>query len=708
MDKQQGSSQILRDSDTSWSRIPYQVVLGKKFTTLKESLTYTRNTWGGFAKTGSPRANDINRMPGAYTPPEWGSVEDATGVPKALYDAPNRIFYQDTRVGANDAINCFYQFNRDDDIVHPATYSEATGIYGLGRSYTNTTQRNQTIAYFSFGLVQFNNIGSFLENAVYAPLARINAAGFDRAGMFNLGQLFGTATSLAFGLVFIPIRMFKAVANWLTTSKVSKYIEFRSEMASYYAYADSICAQWLVSTGMYGNGKAEPAKVAAQDDANLGFFSRIINKIVPGFFASKSSLPPGMAATGPSIFHVLGLRSRILGFKNMGVGYSSPSANSKDAKKAKMAAALASMFTGNSNQFSLKNVQDVLNERTRPSSSGEDPVKADAEKWSTWSGECIVPGGDGDSGMSQAVNMFSSTATGITQFIGFRIEKSTDSSESFGNSTGPSKLADLVNNKIKSAYDKAVTAQLTEAQGAAKDDSLLGDVQNFLSGALNSISTSLGSVETLASTIRTGSLIDIPDEYTGSEYNKSFSISLQLRSPYGDINSIYNSIIIPLSLLLAGSLPRSAGEHAYQSPFVLRAYCAGRFSIPLGIIENVSITRGSSDFGWTYQNLPTCMDITISIKDLSPCMYMALRGTGLFDKIMGDDSTFTEYINTLAGVGLAERINSVLQAQRNAQLRAHNLRNKYFNPNYWTNGAGGSSLSQFVGLFINQNTIPRG
>lgn len=682
MNKQQGSSQILKDSDTSWSRIPYQVVLGKKFTTLKESLVYTRNTWGGFAKTGSPRANDINRMPGAYTPPEWGSVEEATGLSKALYDAPTRIFYQDTRVGANDAINCFYQFNRDDDIVHPATYSETTGIYGLGRSYTNTTQRNQTIAYFSFGLVQFNNIGSFLENAVYAPLARINAAGFDRAGMFNLGQLFGVATSLAFGLVFIPIRMFKAMSNWLRTSKVSKYIEFRSEMASYYSYADSICAQWLVATGMYGNGKAEPAKVAAQDDANSGFFSRIINKIVPGFKASKSSLPPGMAATGPSIFHVLGLRARILGLKNMGTGYAA--------------------------QFGSQNVQDVLNERTKPSSGGEDPVKADAEKWSTWSGECIVPSGDGDSGMSQFVNTFSATSTGITQFIGFRIEKSTDSSESFGNSTGPSKLADLVNNKIKAAYDKAVTAQLTEAQGASKDDSLLGDIQNFFNGALNSLATSAGSVETLASTIRTGSLIDIPDEYTGSEYNKSFSISLQLRSPYGDINSIYNSIIIPLSLLLAGSLPRSAGEHAYQSPFVLRAYCAGRFSIPLGIIENVSITRGSSDFGWTYQNLPTCMDVTLSIKDLSPCMYMALRGTGLFDKIMGDDSTFTEYINTLAGVGLAERVNSVLQAQRNVQLRAHNLRNKYFNPNYWANGSGESAIGQFVGLFINQNSIPRG
>ena len=704
MDKQQGSSQILRDNDTSWSRIPYQVVLGKKFTTLKESLIYTRNTWGGFAKTGSPRANDINRMPGAYTPPEWGSVEEATGLSKALYDAPTRIFYQDTRVGANDAINCFYQFNRDDDIVHPATYSETTGIYGLGRSYTNTTQRNQTIAYFSFGLVQFNNIGSFLENAVYAPLARINAAGFDRAGMFNLGQLFGTAASLAFGLVFIPIRMFKAMSSWLKTSKVSKYIEFRSEMASYYSYADSICAQWLVATGMYGNGKAEPAKVAAQDDANSGFFSRIINKIVPGFTASKSSLPPGMAATGPSIFHVLGLRARILGFKNMGAGYSSPNGDDKANAASEKSKQLQNM---NSNQSGAQNIQDVLNARTKPSSSGEDPVKADAEKWSTWSGECIVPSGDSDSGMSQFANTFSATSTGITQFIGFRIEKSTDSSESFGNSTGPSKLADLVNNKIKSAYDKAVTAQLTEAQGASKDDSLLGDVQNFFNGALNSISTSLGSVETLASTIRTGSLIDIPDEYTGSEYNKSFSISLQLRSPYGDINSIYNSIIIPLSLLLAGSLPRSAGEHAYQSPFVLRAYCAGRFSIPLGIIENVSITRGSSDFGWTYQNLPTCMDITLSIKDLSPCMYMALRGTGLFDKIMGDDSTFTEYINTLAGVGLAERVNSVLQAQRNVQLRAHNLRNKYFNPNYWANGGGDSAIGQFVGLFINQNTIPR-
>ncbi len=680
-----GGAQILTDNDTTWGKVPYQVVLGKQFTTLKESLAFTHNTWGGFTKTGSPKTTRVGDLPGSYTPPEWGSIVDAVGANPAIYDSPNRIFYQDTRLGANDAINCFYQFNRDDDIVHPSMYSEPSGCYGLGRVYNNTTQRNQTIAYFSFGIPLYTDVVTFLKSAVYDPLARVNAAGFDRKGMFSLGSLFGAVGVLAFSVVFIPIRMFKAASNWLRTSKVSKYIEFRSEMSAYYAYADSICAQWLVATGMYGNGAMEGATSQANDAKDEGWFSSVISKIVPGWKASPSSLPPAMSTAGPSIFSILNLKARIIGMHALGGKF--------------------------------KYVQDVMNARTKPINN-KDPYIENADEWASWSGETIVPEDTGNNGwLDQAFNTAKSTATGLTQFIGFRIEKSTDSSESFSNSTSPSKLGDMINNQIRSAYEKVTLAQGTEANSTfTNSDDGLGGISEMIRGIANGAQEALASlpggigdaVSAGVTQIRTRALVDLPDEYASSEYNKSFSISFQLRSPYGDITSIYQNIIVPLSLILAGSIPRAAGEHSYQCPFMLRAYCAGRFSIPLGIIESLSLTRGSSDFGWTYQNLPTCIDVSVTIKDLAPAIYMSLKGSGLADVLVGDDSSFTEYVNTLAGVGLAERVNHVLQAQRRVQLLSHTVRNKYLNPGYYGNAAGSSVVGQFVGLFISDNTIPRG
>lgn len=671
-----GQMQVLHDNDPSWSKVPYQVILGKKFTTLRESLEYTVNTWGGYAKTGSPKSSDLFKIPGAYTPPEWGDPVDAVGANRAIYDAPARIFYQDTRLGANDAINCFFQFNRDDDIVHPATYSQVNGYYGEGRIYNDTTHRNQTLAYFTFGIPQYTNIGTFLLKSVYEPLARTNASGYDRSGVFSLGKLFGDATALAFSICIIPYRMFKAAANWLTTQRVSKFVEFKSEMSAYYSYVDSMLAQWLVATGLYGNGASE----ATTGESDTGFFGRIFKNFTPGWSSKPDSLPPVLRITGPSIYDIMKLKSRILGLHAMGGGYSAITSR----------------------------IDEIHDRRTKPGAGEVDPYYDDstADEFSPWSGERLIPNDTGDS--SILFETTKSTAVGATQYIGFRIEKTTSSSESFSNSTKASSIAETVNSQIKSAREKSIMLEMNEAkQTAAEADTFsISNIADFIKGAVTSLTSWVGA-GSVTSALTTSAYIDIPDEYSDSSYNKSFSISLQLRSPYGDIVSIYQSIIVPMFMILAGALPRAAGEHSYQSPFLLRAYCAGRFSIPLGIIESVSVTRGSSDFGWTYQNLPTCVDITISIKDLSSMMYMAMKGSEISNYVSLDDSNFNEYINTLAGVGLAERVNTVLQANRKAQLAAHQFANKWTNPAFWGTFAGNSAIGQAVGLVVSDSAIPR-
>ena len=131
-----------------------------------------------------------------------------------------------------------------------------------------------------------------------------------------------------------------------------------------------------------------------------------------------------------------------------------------------------------------------------------------------------------------------------------------------------------------------------------------------------------------------------------------------MRAPYGDKVSIFQSIYIPLAMLIALAFPRSGGRNAYGTPFLIRAYSSGMFAIPLGIIDSFSITRGSSEFGWNLDRLPTTVDVSFTIKDLSAATHLAIQDANSLGmlNILGTNSSFQEYMLTLSGVGLKERL----------------------------------------------------
>lgn len=692
--------EILRDGDGKWNRVPYQVILSDSYATMTDNIKHMMASYSG-ALNGE--RTDSNVLPGKTVIDNLSNddLADAIGMHPEMI---GKTFFQDTRLGANDAINCLWQFNRDDDILYPSLVSShekkpygvtvrdsfgnlhqrinTEGCFGEGRVYNSTTQRNQSIAYFSFGIPMYTDIAKFLANASDKGMSEVNAKGY--SDEFKLGRLFGKLGMLAFPIIFIPLKAFQFAQQLALKNHVNKFYDFKRTMQAYYSFADSICAQWLVATGLYDQGSFNGAGSGENGtDEGTSLAADTLTAIFRGFKFGRSdsegnrqgdtTLPPALRATGPSIFDIISLKARVLGF---------------DSSKA---------------LHNYASIQEFYEAQANDMTGGTQTFGVYAQKYGNWAGaNFISPNEDGNNG--NFTDVLKSTMAGATLYVGFRIEKSVSASESFNNSAGPSALAEKVNGAVQGAHDSVLMKQASA--GDQSDMGLVGKTMKFLEGAVSSISETLGFGDT-ASAVMMGALYDIPEEYKSSDFNKSHSLSFQLRAPYGDIVTIYQTIIVPLALILAGALPRAAGRNSYQQPFLCECYCKGIFSVPMGLIESVSLERGASEFGWTYKNLPTCVNVSLSVKDLSPVMYMTMRGKSISDALFSDDSAFDEYLNTLAGVGTYERISGLVQFRRRTQLAMHTLRNQIFNPNYWASSVGLTDMGLTVGGIFMNNRIPK-
>lgn len=116
--------------------------------------------------------------------------------------------------------------------------------------------------------------------------------------------------------------------------------------------------------------------------------------------------------------------------------------------------------------------------------------------------------------------------------------------------------------------------------------------------------------------------------------------------------SIFLNILVPIYHLLAFVLPRQSASQAYYSPFLIRAWYKGLFNVDMGIITNMSITKGSEG-EWTDDGLPTVAEVSFTIKDLYNGMFMS---DGLDWKDMNILSNITEldYIANSCGININE------------------------------------------------------
>jgi hypothetical protein len=310
-------------------------------------------------------------------------------------------------------------------------------------------------------------------------------------------------------------------------------------------------------------------------------------------------------------------------------------------------------------------------------------------------------------------------------FVAFRVDGTGTISESFSSSTKESDIQSKINSM--SASNRETRFQLEGGNlgsGAVTGfaTAALGAITDFAQGLASQVG--LGGLAALAGS----AFVDIPQEWDSATANLPHAdFTIQLRTPYGNKMSRLLNLYIPLAMLLAGALPLATGKQSYTAPFLVEAYCRGRFTTRLGVIDSLTISRGAGNIGWTDEGEPLGIDVSFSIKDLSSVMFMPisanygnfglaqgltmaagqlLGGTAgeavaanLLNSTWDDDNAYTDYMAVLGSLTMIDQVSPT----RKWKLR---MTNQIQNFNSWKSAqhaaswAGGTWLGRALSLFV--------
>ena len=565
--------------------------------------------------------------------------------PQVLEQSLDLSLIGTTEVGGSDALNSYWSFNENDDIVYPTYAADPrTCKIGFGRVYAETYQRNQVILWMTFGVPKYAGIWDFYNDAINPELAKAMHSGTSPTASIH-GRIAGSVLIFSFNVATLPLYVLNQIGKVFNTYKITKYYELNITMPLYFRAVNNILGSIATNMGLQQAGGVSKDGVKTESVKDYD-----INNL------------PSMLKEGLDIYRIMAKRSTYI----------------TDAK----------------NNSQNKKSSDELYEIMSRHDKDDNPIE---------SIEAEAPGFGNMFGwfLDKASDAFTAHATGSTHYIGFRIEKSVDASESFSNSTGQSQLQSNLNSMVSAANE----AKFTTMEGTLGQSGVTGFISdvgkalgNFVSGFADAI-----KVEGLFGAITGAGYFDIPEIYKDSSFSSSYSFSTKLVSHYADRVSIFQNCYIPLACLLAAALPRQVGKNSYIQPFLLRAYCRGRFAVSLGIIDSISVRRGSDEFGWTSEGLPTQIDVSWTIKDLSPIIFMGLGG-GLGDgilpnlsEILESNNNFQEYLSTLSGLGLQERVIAIEQIKRKFKTWLYtSWTTRLLNPYFWGSTIGNIPALQTI------------
>ena len=247
------------------------------------------------------------------------------------------------------------------------------------------------------------------------------------------------------------------------------------------------------------------------------------------------------------------------------------------------------------------------------------------------------------------VDKVSDLIKGTHQYLSFYVDASTSFNESTSNETSKS--------QIESKFDsmEGIVKELSFFANAYA----LKDMQSMVSGTFTSVLEgleSMGSEEGFfkslfgrSKEIVNGSNLIFPEIWGDSAYNKSYNITIDLKSPYGDVHSIYLNIFVPMMHALALALPKQTTANTYAAPFIVKMFSKGRFSCEMGIVDSIQIEKGPEQ-SWSVDGLPTSVKISLSVKDLySNLMMTPSNKPSLFFSNQG----MMEFLGATCGLDLS-------------------------------------------------------
>ena len=621
----------------------------------------------------------------------------------------------DTSLGGNDALNCYWSYNEDDDIVHPQTAfnrhladNKGMNLEGLGRVYSENINRYQQILYLNFGVPVYKGSFSNLFGGSSVKARLINRGNTISA---DLGNLAGTIFSIALAIPLIPLYGIMALSSLFNDYPVSKYFEHRSAMPMFYKFWNMIAGSLAVNLGLYRATEETIQKIAdslsgtSQKEVTLDNSKRITQDQINTKKQDNSAIPsapllyektyvgtPAAIKYGCDMLAVMYKRSiRLRQFDKIVHG------ELPDDRFQSTDTTYKSWLAGTTSDeeeryiLKLRDIQDATTKMEAASKSGDTKTTAKLkDKIATLNKEALELQSKTDtlnsalgrwttkSGWSNLFGMMAGSALQAIDYIGFKVEKSTSFNESYSNTTGPLEIANTLNGRSQAGYEKFSSFWGSVVSGQS---GIIGldQAAQFAGSFLSNIGDTLNMGGNI-NVITGNGFTDIPERWQSSSFSRSFTVEIPLRARLGDPVSWYTSVGAPLGAILAGSFPRGIGGAMYTSPFLVRGYCKGMFSFPTGIISDVSLSRDTAEFGYNINHLPMAINVNMTIKDLSPILYIGM------DNDM--NSSMDEYLANLSGLGLYERTFLFPRLLRKLNRAILLKRNTIANPLWWGNTIG--------------------
>lgn len=237
-------------------------------------------------------------------------------------------------------------------------------------------------------------------------------------------------------------------------------------------------------------------------------------------------------------------------------------------------------------------------------------------------------------------------------FAVFNVEATGSVNESFSSSFGA--------NPIESTFNaiSAKARNIGSLLSGIGDVPVVGDAMKLAADAGATIlsNASYGFANPLLA-LAYGVNVSMPKVWESSSASlPSSTYKMRLISPYGNAYSQLFAIYLPLSMILAGSLPRATGASTYTSPFFCQHFDRGRNNTSLAMISNVTVTRGTSNLAFTRAGHPNAIDIDFSITSLDEIVSVDVVSSGILTQGLQaldpdvSDTPFITYLNTVAAV----------------------------------------------------------
>lgn len=639
--------------------------------------------------------------------------DTSTADPSVKDDIANRYWssaghkFTDTRLGGNTAVNARPQFNRYADIRNKGrlanrsdvTVTSMSGNYGMGRYYSEAIDDNAQTIYMRFGVPQYNSLLSFFTNAYNPQMAALVNTGQAKGWIYTGGEILGTVfTVVAFPVLSAAVLGTRFISKFFTRA-TSKFYTMKPTMFLYWSAVDMLVNALVVNRGLmpkFPGGNIETQRIGDPFKYDADFINDL-HRLAPHIFNEQGRVDVyAVALRAQRIANQVFLQeyealdsgdaTSFVGYVNNGRGKGKRTQLITPSGDKPLTAILAE----------AAKVQKWFN---LPEDADATTVSSSSPKIDPLTGQQLSELNEDQSSQDEGwaesfVKYLDAELSQGGAFAVFKVNYTGSMNESFSNAIMESDLSQKLNQAASTARQLRFSfAEGNVGSGPIAEfiQSALGGVKDLVSGALSGLTLNLSDGIMAA---LTGSYYDFPKTWQSASASlPRANYTVQLVTPYGHPLAQLQNIYIPFCMLLAAVLPRSTGKQTYTSPFLCQIYDRGRCQIQLGMVESLSVTRATTNLGFTRKGQANGITVNFSVADLSSIMHMPM-GTGTIwefikstvgtsqSPIMDEDNILMDYLAVIAGLDLYNQLYPLPRARLQA-ARMYMQAAKYSSPALW-------------------------